>query len=61
MSKYDYDAIGFHRSYESYVTLMEEHPVEGIEIPTKEEYECKRDADFEHGIKVRKAKNMIWH
>ena len=59
MSKYDYDAIGFHRSYESYVTLMEEHPVEGIEIPTKEEYECKRDADFEHGIKVREAKNMI--
>ena len=59
MSKYDYEAIGYRRSYESYVTLMEEHPVEGIEIPTKEEYECKRDADFEHGIKVRKANNMI--
>ena len=59
MSKYDYDAIGFHRSYESYVKVREEHPVEGMVIPTKEEYESKRDADFEHGIKVRKAKNMI--
>ena len=59
MSKYDYDAIGFHRSYESYVKVREAHPVEGMVIPTKEEYESKRDADFEHGIKVRKAKNMI--
>ena len=59
MSKYDYDAIGFHRSYESYVKVREEHPVEGMVIPTKEEYESKRDADFEHGIKVRKANNMI--
>ena len=59
MSKYDYDAIGFHRSYESYVKLREEHPAEGMEILTKEEYESKRDADFEHDIKVRKANNMI--
>ena len=59
MSKYDYDAIGFHRSYESYVKVREEHPVEGMEILTKEEYESKRDADFEHDIKVRKANNMI--
>lgn len=59
MSKYDYDAIGFHRSYESYVKVREEHPAEGMEILTKEEYESKRDADFEHDIKVRKANNMI--
>lgn len=59
MSKYDYDAIGFHRSYESYIKVREEHPAEGMEILTKEEYESKRDADFEHDIKVRKANNMI--
>ena len=59
MSKYDYDAIGFHRSYESYVKVREEHPAEGMEILTKEEYESKRDEDFEHDIKVRKANNMI--
>lgn len=59
MSKYDYDAIGFLRSYESYVKVMEEHPYDGMVIPTKEEYESKLDEDFEHMIKVRKAKNMI--
>ena len=59
MSKYDYDAIGYRRSYENYVKVREEHPAEGMVIPTKEAYESKRDADFEHGIKVRKAKNMI--
>ena len=59
MSKYDYEAIGYRRSYESYVKVREEHPAEGMEILTKEEYESKRDADFEHDIKVRKANNMI--
>ena len=39
--------------------VREEHPAEGMEILTKEEYESKRDADFEHDIKVRKANNMI--
>ena len=59
MSKYDYEAIGYRRSYESYVKVREEHPVEGMVIPTKEEYESRRDAEFEHDIKVRKANNMI--
>ena len=59
MSKYDYDAIGFHRSYESYVKAMEEHPYEGMVIPTKEAYESKLDADFERTIKIHKARYMI--
>ena len=59
MSKYDYEAIGYRRRYESYVKAMEEHPYEGMVIPTKEAYESKLDADFEHDIEVRKANNMI--
>ena len=59
MSKYDYDAIGYRRSYESYVKAMEEHPYEGMVIPTKEAYESKLDADFERTIKIHKARYMI--
>lgn len=59
MSKYDYEAIGYRRSYESYVKAMEEHPYEGMVIPTKEAYESKLDADFERTIKIHKARYMI--
>ena len=59
MSKYDYEAIGYRRSYESYVEAMEEHPYEGMVIPTKEAYESKLDADFERTIKIHKARYMI--
>ena len=59
MGKYDYEAIGFRRSYESYVKAMEEHPYEGMVIPTKEAYESKLDADFERTIKIHKARYMI--
>ena len=59
MGKYDYEAIGYRRSYESYVKAMEEHPYEGMVIPTKEAYESKLDADFERTIKIHKARYMI--
>lgn len=57
MSKYDYEGIGYRRSYEDYVRIMKTG--DGLPIPTKEEYEAEIDASIEQGIKVLKAREML--